>query len=145
MRSYVAKPSDTTRQWLIVDGTDQVLGRLATKIATVLMGKHRPTYTAHVDTGDFVVVVNADKIRVSPAERPRRRMVTYHTGFLGGLRQTPMTEVFDQNPAKVVQLAVRRMLPKTKLGRKMFTKLRVYRGEEHPHVAQKPQPFPERL
>ena len=143
MGSYVAKPKDITNAWLLVDGTDQVLGRLAVRIATVLMGKHKPTYTPHVDTGDHVIVVNAAKIRVSPEMKPRDRMITYHTGWIGGLKQTPMVEVFEKNPARVVELAVRRMLPKTKLGKQMLTKLKIYEGEEHPHVAQKPQPFPE--
>jgi len=141
--SYVAKQTDTINAWLLVDGTDQVLGRLAVRIATVLMGKHKPTYTAHVDTGDHVVVVNAAKIRVSPVLKPRDRLITYHTGFIGGLKQTPMVEVFEKNPARVVELAVRRMLPKTKMGKQMLGKLRVYPGDEHPHVAQQPQPFPE--
>ena len=139
----MAKASELSQRWLIVDGTDQVLGRLAVRIATVLMGKHRPTYTPHVDTGDHVVVINADKIRVSPPGKSRSRMITYHTGWIGGLKQTPVEEAFERNPSKVVTLAVRRMLPKTKMGRKMLGKLRVYSGTEHPHTAQKPQPFPE--
>lgn len=143
MGSYMARPEDMKRRWLVVDGTDQVLGRLAVRIATVLMGKHQPIYTPHVDTGDFVIVVNADKVKVSPPDRPRTRLITSHSGWLGGLRRDPMTEVFERNPAKVVQLAVRRMLPKNKLGRRLFAKLKVYAGPKHPHVAQQPQPFPE--
>lgn len=143
MRSTMAHPDKVVRQWWIVDGTDLVLGRLATRIATVLMGKHKPIYTPHVDAGDFVVVINAEKIRVSPPERPRNRMITYHTGWIGGLKQTPLPEVFEKNPSKVVELAVRRMLPKNKLGRKLLGKLKVYSGTGHPHVAQQPQPFPD--
>ena len=145
MRSYMAKAEEVTPRWLVVDGKDQVLGRLATKIATVLMGKHRPTYTPHVDTGDYVVVINADKIRVSPPERARKRLVTYHTGYFGGLKQTPVEDLHAQDPARVVTLAVRRMLPKNKLARHMLAKLKVYSGAAHPHVAQHPQPFPNLL
>lgn len=145
MGSFMAKTSEVDPKWFIVDGTDEVLGRLATRIATVLMGKHQPTYTPHVDTGDYVVVVNADKIRVSPGRKERTRMITYHTGFIGGLKQTALTDAFERNPARVVGLAVRRMLPKSKLGRQMFNKLKVYAGEAHPHSAQQPQPFPERV
>lgn len=143
MGSYVAKPKDITNAWLQIDGTDQVLGRMAVRIATVLMGKHKPTYTAHIDTGDHVIVLNAEKVKISPDRKPRNRLITYHTGWIGGLKQTPATEVFEKNPDRVIRLAVRRMLPKSKLGRQMLTKLKVYRGEEHPHTAQQPQPFPE--
>ena len=142
MGSYVAKPKDITNAWLLVDGTDQVLGRLAVRIATVLMGKHKPTYTPHVDTGDHVIVVNADKVKLT-GRKLEDKIYYRHTGYAGGLKQTPMVEVFEKNPARVVELAVRRMLPKTKLGKQMLTKLKIYEGEEHPHVAQKPQPFPE--
>ncbi|MFG0317483.1 MAG: 50S ribosomal protein L13 [Planctomycetota bacterium JB042] len=142
MGSYVAKPKDITNAWLLLDGTDQVLGRMASRIATVLMGKHKPTYTPHIDTGDHVVVVNAAKVRISPEQKPRTRMITYHTGWIGGLKQTPVTEAFEKNPDRVIRLAVRRMLPKSKLGKQMLTKLKIYPGEEHPHSAQKPQPFP---
>lgn len=145
MRSFMAKASELDPKWFIVDGTDKVLGRLATRIATVLMGKHQPIYTPHVDTGDYVVIVNADKIRVSSPRKERTRNITYHTGFIGNLKQTPMTEVFERNPTRVVELAVRRMLPKTKLGRQMLGKLKIYAGEAHPHSAQAPQPFPERV
>jgi len=145
MRSFMANQSNVTRQWLVVDGTDQVLGRLATKIATVLMGKHKPTYTPHCEMGDHVVVINAEKIKVSPSNKPRTRLITYHTGWIGGLKQTPMTEVFEKRPEKVVQLAVRRMLPKNKLARQLLSNLKVYSGPEHPHVAQQPLPFPEYL
>src|SRR5690606_25541687 len=119
MGSYVAKQKEITNAWLLIDGTDQVLGRMAVRIATVLMGKHKPTYTPHVDTGDHVVVVNAERVKVSPERKPRGRMITYHSGWLGGLRQTPVTEVFEKNPERVIRLAVRRMLPKSKLGKQM--------------------------
>src|SRR5262245_6415693 len=120
MRSYMAKTGELEPRWLVVDGTDQVLGRLATKIAMALMGKHRPTYTPHVDTGDYVVVVNADKIRVSPPTRQRKRLITYATGYFGGLKRSPVEVEHQKNPARVVTLAVRRMLPKNKLARHML-------------------------
>jgi large subunit ribosomal protein L13 len=142
MGCYMAKTGEVEKRWLLIDGSDQVLGRLATKIAMVLMGKHRPTYTPHTDTGDFVVVVNADKIRVSPPGRPRKRMIRYHTGYFGGLKETPVEAAHAAHPDRVVALAVRRMLPKSKLGKAMLTKLKVYSGPAHPHSAQQPQPFP---
>lgn len=145
MGSYMAKASDRTPQWLVVDGTDQVLGRMAVKIAMALMGKHLPTYTPHADCGDYVIVVNADKIKVSPPNRPRKRMITYHTGYFGNLYQTPVETAFEQNPARVVTLAVRRMLPKNKLARTMLAKLRVFSGPAHTHQAQNPQPFPTQI
>lgn len=142
MRTYMAKPGEVARQWLLVDGTGKKLGRLASEIATVLMGKHKPTYTPHVDTGDFVVVVNASAVHVSPPGKIRGRLITRHTGFLGGLKQESLSDAFARNPSKVIELAVRRMLPKSDLGRHMFSKLKVYKGAEHPHAAQQPQAFP---
>ena len=142
MGCYMAKTGEVVPRWLILDGTDQVLGRMATKVAMALMGKHQPTYTPHIDTGDFVVIVNADKVKVSTAVRPRKRMITYHTSFFGGLKQTPVEVAHRDNPARVITLAVRRMLPKSKMGKQMLTKLKVYAGPAHPHSAQQPQPFP---
>jgi large subunit ribosomal protein L13 len=110
-----------------------------------LMGKHRPQYTPHVECGDFVIVVNADKVRVSPPTRSRKRMITWHTHYFGGLKQVPVEVEHKKDPDRVVTLAVRRMLPKTKLGRTMISKLKVYAGPAHPHTAQQPQPFPERI
>lgn len=140
--TYMAKASEVQTRWLLVDGTDQVLGRLATKIATALMGKHKPSYTPHVDTGDYVIVVNADKIRVSPPTRERKRLITWHTYYFGGLKQVPVEVEHKRDPERVVTLAVRRMLPKTKLGKAMLSKLKIYAGPAHPHAAQTPQPFP---
>jgi len=140
--TYMAKASEVQARWLVVDGTDLVLGRIATKIATVLMGKHKPSYTPHVDTGDYVIVVNADKIRVSPPTRERKRLITWHTYYFGGLRQVPVEVEHKRDPERVVTLAVRRMLPKTKLGKVMLSKLKIYAGPAHPHGAQSPQPFP---
>ncbi len=142
MATFMAKPGEVRQRWLLVDATDQVLGRLATKIAMALMGKHRPTYTPHVDTGDFVVVTNASKVRVSPPNRVRNRKITYHTMVLGGLVSEPLEDVFAKDPERVVTLAVRRMLPRNKLARKWLSKLKVYAGAEHPHSAQQPEPFP---
>jgi large subunit ribosomal protein L13 len=144
MGMFVAKASEVENTWRIVDATDLVLGRLATRVAMVLMGKHRPIYTPNVDTGEHVIVINAGKIRIEPSTKPRTRLIRRHTGFLGvGMKEAALHDLYDKNPEKLVQLAVRRMLPKTKLGRHMFAKLRVYRGAEHPHSAQNPQPFPE--
>lgn len=143
--TYIAKPGEVQARWLVIDGTDKVLGRMATKIAMVLMGKHRPQYTPHVDTGDYVVVINAEKVRVSPETKERKRLITWHTYYFGGLKQVPVTVEHQRNPARVIELAVRRMLPKTKLGKAMFAKLKIYAGAEHPHSAQNPQPFPERI
>lgn len=143
MKTTMAKPAEVERAWLVVDATDQVLGRLAARIATVLMGKHKPTYTPHVDTGDYVVVVNVERVRVSPPLKPRERFFFSHSGYLGNEKIVPLADLFARNPEKVLRLAVRRMLPKTKLGRRMIEKLKIYRGPEHPHHAQKPQPFPE--
>ncbi len=134
-------PTDN-REWLVLDGTDQVLGRMATKIATVLMGKHKPTYVPHVDTGDFVIVINASKVRVSPKSKERKRFLRTHSGYLGNQRSDPLTETFASNPARVIEQAVKKMMPKNGLARHMAAKLRIYAGEAHPHVAQQPKPFP---
>ncbi|MBI1852025.1 MAG: 50S ribosomal protein L13 [Planctomycetes bacterium] len=140
MKTAMVKTGQANPRWLLVDATDQVLGRLAAKVAMVLMGKHRPTYTPHVDTGDFVVVVNAAKIRVTGRKREQENHQWY-TGYPGGQRERSLGEMLDTRPDEVIQLAVRRMLPKSKLGRSMFTKLKVYAGTEHPHGAQRPEVF----
>lgn len=140
MSTYIAKPGELTAQWHVVDGTDQVLGRLATKIAGILQGKHKPTYTPHVDTGDFVIVINADKIRVTGSKAEQRTYQTY-SGYPSGQHIYTYRTMKDRHPEKVLELAVRRMLPKSKLGQKMLHKLKVYRGGSHEHQAQKPQPL----
>ena len=122
-----------------MDVSGKVLGRVATQIATVIMGKHRPEYTPHVDTGDFVIVVNAAKVRVSGNAKPQQRIYQRYSGYPSGRKVVTLEEMLAKDPAKVVSEAVRRMLPKTKLGRHMLTKLKVYRGSEHPHIAQRPQ------
>ena len=137
MKTYSAKKGDVEPQWLMVDAADQVLGRIAARIATILQGKHRPTYTPHMDTGDFVVVVNAEKVRVT-GSKLQNKLYRRYTGYPGGLRQRTLAEMLAKNPERVIELAVQRMLPKTKLGRAMFKKLKVYAGPNHPHDAQQP-------
>ena len=134
-----AKPAEVEHRWYVIDAADQVLGRLSTRIATVLRGKHKAIYTPHVDTGDFVIVVNADKVKLTGRKREQK---TYyrHTGHIGHLRQTTADEVLTGiHPDRVVRQAVRGMLPKNSLGRTMFRKLKVYAGPSHPHEAQKPE------
>jgi len=136
-KTYMAKPQEVQRQWHLVDASDKVLGRLATAVATVLMGKDKPSYTPHVDVGDFVVVVNAAKIRVTGRKR-QQKQYDYYTYYPGGRKVVDFATLMDKRPEKVVELAIQRMLPKNALGRQMFKKLKVYRGPEHPHAAQQP-------
>ncbi len=136
--TILANAATVSQRWLIVSAKDQVLGRLAARVAQILMGKHRPTYTPHVDTGDFVVVTDAAQIRVT-GRKAEQKVYRHHTGFIGHLVERPYKQVLENDPAAVIQLAVRRMLPKTKMGRQMFSKLKVYAGSEHPHGAQKPE------
>ena len=140
IRTYSAKTGEVPQGWWHVDATDKVLGRLATKIATVLMGKHKPTYTPHVDTGDFVVVTNAHKIRVTgnKADAMVYARYSYHPG---GYKEIPFKRVLERHPERIVQEAVRRMLPKNALGRKMLKKLKIYATDTHPHTAQQPEPW----
>ena len=138
MKSYIAKPADVQRKWYIVDAEGKTLGRLATEIATVLRGKHKVTFTPHVDGGDFVVVVNAEKV-VLTGKKLDQKMYRYHTGYVGGLKEITYREMMAKKPEKVVELAVKGMLPKGPLGRQMYTKLHVYAGPEHQHAAQKPE------
>ena len=139
-KSYMAKPVDFDAKWYVVDADGQILGRMATRIARVLMGKHKPIYTPHIDTGDFVVVVNAEKVAVT-GRKMKNKMYYRASGYPSGLTETPLEELMAKKPAEAVRLAVKRMLPKTKLGRKMFTKLKVYAGPDHPHAAQQPEPM----
>ena len=140
MKTYVAKPTDRERNWLVVDANGKTLGRLATQIADALRGKRKPEYTPHIDTGDFVVVVNAEKISVSGKKRQDKRYYR-HSGYPGGLRSRTFEEMIDRRPEEIIRLAVKGMLPRNRLARKQITKLKVYAGPEHPHVAQKPQPM----
>jgi large subunit ribosomal protein L13 len=138
--TYSPKPGEITRAWHVIDATDVVLGRLATHAATLLRGKHKPTYAPHMDTGDFVVIVNAEKIAVSGKKRDDK-FVYRHSGFPGGLKQRSVGEMIDAHPDRLVEKAIKGMLPKNRLGRAMAKKLKVYAGPSHPHTAQQPQPF----
>jgi large subunit ribosomal protein L13 len=138
MKTYVAKPTDRERNWLVVDATGQTLGRLATRIADALRGKGKPEYTPHIDTGDFVVVINAEKISVTGNKRTEK-MYHRHSGFPGGLKSRSLNEMLERRPEEVIRIAVKGMLPKNRLARKQITKLKVYAGPEHPHAAQKPE------
>jgi large subunit ribosomal protein L13 len=137
--TYSPKPGDVTREWHVIDANDIVLGRLASTAATLLRGKHKPTFARHLDTGDFVIVVNADKIAVSPSKLGEFRY--RHSGYPGGLSRRTVGELLETKPERLVELAVKGMLPKTTLGRRQLKKLKVYRGAEHPHAAQRPQPY----
>jgi large subunit ribosomal protein L13 len=138
MKTYTPKAGDVARHWWVVDAENQVLGRLATRIATVLRGKHKPTYTPHLDTGDYVVVVNADKVRLT-GRKPEQKTYFRHSGYMGGERHVPFREMMERHPHRVIELAVKGMLPKNNLGRLMRRKLKVYAGAAHPHEAQQPQ------
>jgi len=138
MKSFMAKKEGLERKWLLVDADGAILGRLAAKLAPILMGKHQPTYTPHVDTGDYVVVVNAEKIKVT-GRKAQTKEYDYYTHFPGGHKYVSFAEMMAKKPEKVIELAVRRMLPKNKLGVAMLKKLKVYRGPEHEHQAQKPE------
>lgn len=138
VKSYMAKPGDVEKKWWLVDASDKVVGRLASDIATILMGKHRPTYTPHIDTGDYVVVINADKL-VLTGQKWDQKKYTWWTGYPGLRSETARTR-FERKPELILTEAVRRMLPKNKLATKMLDKLKVYAGDQHPHQAQDPQP-----
>lgn len=142
MRTYSPRAEDVERDWYVVDATDQVLGRLATRVAHVLRGKHKPIFSPHIDVGDYVIVVNAEAIQLS-GKKAEQKLWHRHSGFPGGIKSVPFLRVMDETPEKAVEKAIRGMLPKNTLGRKMAAKLRVYRGAEHPHEAQQPQPLPE--
>ena len=140
MKTYSAKPHEVQQDWLLVDAEGQTLGRLAVQIAHRLRGKHKPAYTPHVDTGDFIVVINADKVKLTGKKMEDKKYYRY-TGYPGGIRETNAAKMLATKPTDIVTIAVRGMLPKNRLGRKMLTKLKVYAGNEHPHQAQQPQPL----
>lgn len=140
MRTYSPKPGDINRTWHVIDATDVVLGRLATHAATLLRGKHKTTFAPHMDGGDFVIIINADKVALT-GQKLKQKMDYRHSGYPGGLRATSYAELMESNPRRAVEKAVKGMLPHNKLGRQQITKLKVYAGPEHPHVAQAPQPF----
>jgi large subunit ribosomal protein L13 len=138
MPTYIPKVDERDRQWFVIDAKDQVLGKLATRAATILTGKHKPTFTPFLDTGDHVIVINASKVHLT-GRKETDKMYRHHTLYLGGLKSTAAGDVRKKHPARIVEEAVRGMLPKTKLGRAMFHKLKVYAGDAHPHQAQKPK------
>jgi large subunit ribosomal protein L13 len=140
-KTWNAKPGDVTREWYVVDAEGQTLGRLATRIADVLRGKTKPQYTPHIDTGDFVVVVNAEKIGVTGKKLDQKRYYR-HSGYPGGLRSRTLREQLERRPTEVLRVAVKGMLPKNKLASAQLTKLKIYAGPEHPHAAQAPKPLP---
>ena len=140
MKTFVATPATRERNWLVVDANGQTLGRLATQIATALRGKNKPEFTPHCDTGDFVIVVNAEKISVTGKKRQEKRYYR-HSGYPGGLRSRTLEEMLARRPEEVIRKAVKGMLPRNRLGRAQLTKLKVYAGPDHPHAAQKPEPM----
>jgi len=138
MKTYVAKPQTVQRDWCLVDATDKTLGRLATAVASRLRGKHKPEFTPHVDTGDHIIVVNAEKVRVT-GNKLQDKIYYHHTGYIGNLKSINLAKQLEKHPERVIQMAVKGMLPKNPLGRVMYKKLHVYAGPEHPHQAQQPQ------
>jgi len=138
MKTYSAKARDIKRKWCVVDATDKILGRLASNIAARLRGKHKPVYTAHVDTGDFIIVVNADKVRLT-GKKWSDKLYHHHTGYIGGIKTVNAEELLSKKPEELIRHAVRGMLPKNSLGRTMLSKLKVYTGADHPHQAQQPE------
>lgn len=140
MKTWTPKSAEIERRWWVVDADGLILGRLATQLASVLRGKHKPAYTPHVDVGDYVVVVNAEKIAVT-GDRRAQKMYYRHSGYPGGLREMTLDEMLRRHPERVIRLAVRGMLPRNRLGRHMLDKLRVYAGPNHPHEAQSPSPL----
>ena len=138
MKSFMASPSTIDRKWYVVDATDCTLGRLTSQIASVLRGKNKPTYTPHIDTGDYVIVINAEKIKVT-GKKLDQKIYYNHSDYVGGMKETTLKELMAKKPERVIELAVKGMLPKGPLGRQMYTKLHVYAGADHKHEAQKPE------
>ena len=140
MKTLSIKQEDVRRSWYVIDATDRTLGRLSTQIAIRIRGKHKAEFTPHVDTGDYVVVINAEKVRVT-GNKLDDKIYNHHTGFPGGIKSISLAKLMQKSPEKVVEIAVKGMMPKSKLGRSMISKLKVYAGSEHPHAAQQPQPL----
>lgn len=140
MRTYMANAQNIERKWYVVDAEGQTLGRLASEVAAILRGKHKPTFTPHVDTGDHVIIINAEKIQLT-GKKWNEKIYYHHSGHPGGLKKRTAKEMLQRSPEKMLELAVKGMLPKNSLGRKMFKKLHVYAGSEHPHQAQKPEVY----
>ncbi|MFY9180587.1 MAG: 50S ribosomal protein L13 [Venatoribacter sp.] len=138
MKTYSAKPETVKREWFVVDAADQTLGRLATEVALRLKGKHKPEYTPHVDTGDYIVVINAEKIQVT-GNKAKDKVYYHHTGYVGGIKSITFEKLIAEKPEQAIEKAVKGMLPKNPLGRAMFKKMKVYAGSAHPHAAQQPQ------
>ena len=140
MKTFSAKPAEVRRDWYVVDATNKTLGRLSTEIAHRLRGKHKPEYTPHIDTGDYIVVINAEKVRVT-GNKKQDKMYHHHTGYIGNLKSKSLEKMLDEHPERVLEKAVKGMLPRGPLGRQMFKKLRVFAGPEHDHAAQQPIPL----
>ena len=140
MKTFMPKKEQIQRKWYVVDAADEVLGRLASRISLVLQGKHKPSYVPHIDTGDFVVVLNAEKIKVTGKKLENKRYRSY-SGYVGNLKEKTLEEMLNSRPEEVIIKAVGRMLPKNKLSKKMLKKLKVYKGSQHPHAAEKPEPL----
>ena len=140
MKTFSAKPAEVSRDWYVVDATGKTLGRLSTEIARRLRGKHKPEYTPHVDTGDYIVVINAEKVRVT-GNKLKDKMYHHHTGYIGNLKSMPLEKLLETHPERAIEKAVKGMLPRGPLGRKMLSKLRVFAGPEHTHAAQQPIPL----
>ncbi len=140
MKTFSAKQETVKREWFVIDATDKILGRLSTEIARRLRGKHKPEYTPHVDTGDYIVIVNADKVRVT-GNKEQDKIYYHHTGFIGSLKSVNLSKLRNEHPERILEKSVKGMLPKNSLGRTMFKKLKVYAGATHEHAAQQPQPL----
>ncbi|NLL87110.1 MAG: 50S ribosomal protein L13 [Syntrophomonadaceae bacterium] len=138
MKTYMAKPAEVERKWYVIDASGQTLGRLSSEVASILRGKHKADYTPHVDTGDYVIVINAQEIKLT-GDKLNQKMFRYHTGYPGGLKEMDYRTLLQKKPEKAIEAAVKGMLPHNRLGNKMYKKLKVYRGSEHPHQAQKPE------
>ena len=138
MKSYIAKPAEVERKWYVIDAEDKTLGKIASEVASILRGKKKPIYTPHVDTGDYVIVINAEKVRVT-GKKEEQKIYKSHSGYPGGLKETTLRELRAKKPEEIIRHAVKGMMPKGKLGRQMFKKLMVYAGPEHPHTAQNPE------
>ena len=140
MRTFSPKPADLKRDWVVIDATDVVLGRLASHAATLLRGKHKPTFANHIDSGDFVIIVNADKVALT-GQKLQKKLAYRHSGYPGGLKSVTYAELMEKNPVRAVEKAIRGMLPKNSIGRQQLSKLKVYVGGEHPHAAQQPKTY----
>ncbi len=138
MKSYIAKPAEVERKWYVIDAEDKTLGKIASEVASILRGKKKPIYTPHVDTGDYVIVINAEKVRVT-GKKEEQKIYKSHSGYPGGLKETTLRELRAKKPEEIIRHAVKGMMPKGKLGRQMFKKLKVYAGPDHPHTAQNPE------